>query len=265
MRSEIKYLVPSAMLPALREAIAPMVNIDKHGQDYINTGYIVRSLYLDTPRLRFYTEKLDGLKERKKLRIRAYNMQTSEAPVFLEIKRKTESRISKTRAAIRFENVSRLFAPLRSSRLSDLIDGGEKSLTSAYNFFYHLHKRNLQCVNLVVYEREAFEGKVDPSLRITFDKNLRSKLGADPSVLYQEDEMTSILPGHFILEIKYNYTFPYWLTPILAKFNLHKQALSKYCMSLEKCTGLKGKELLLSLSTKYRKNTPAVLKESHAQ
>ena len=128
-----------------------------------------------------------------------------------------------------------------------------------------LHKNNLQCVNLIVYEREAFEGKVDPSLRITFDRNLRSKLGADPSMLYEEDEMTRILPGHFILEIKYNYTFPHWLTPVLSRFNLQKQALSKYCMSLEKCTGLQGKELLVSLSSKYRRNTPAALKESHAQ
>ncbi len=256
MRSEIKYLVPNSLLEDLREAIAPMVKLDKYGKDYQNVGYTVRSSYLDTPSLLFYHEKLDGLKKRKKLRIRAYNQPLPGGKVFLEIKRKVESKISKDRAPLAFENLGLILQPQSSLQLSEIIEGNKQALTSANKFLFHLHRKNLQCTNLVVYEREAFEGEFNPTLRITFDKNLRSKISSDPADLYSDDDLVNILPGHFILEIKYNYSFPSWLTPLIAQFKLKKQALSKYVMSLEQCTGLKGQHLLLSLQSRYRRNTP---------
>ncbi len=234
MRSEIKYLVPDRLVSDLRNAIAPMLKPDKYAEDYLETGYTVRSIYLDSPRLRYYTEKLDGIKDRKKLRVRAYN--ASRDTTFLEIKRKVESRIKKDRAAMPYRHVVSLFKDSHRANLEAMLLK-PASITSARNFLYHYHLDNLHPVNLVVYEREAFEGKIDPTLRITFDKNLRSRLSPDMSWLFSEEDMRHVLPGHFILEIKYNYSFPSWLTPVLSSFKLQKQALSKYCMSLELCAG----------------------------
>lgn len=261
MRSEIKYLVPDTKINELRNAIAPLVRIDKHGTDYINTGYTVRSIYLDTPKFLYYKEKIDGLKNRKKLRVRAYNLQKSNGVVFLEIKRKIESRIAKSRSTTSFENLNHIFNREQAAHLNTLVKAGEKNLSVTNSFLFHVYQSNLQCVNLVVYEREAFEGKINPTLRITFDKNLRSKLTSELSGLYSEQNMTAILPGHFILEIKYNHAFPSWLTPILSKFRLQKEALSKYCMSLEECTGFKGEDLLLSLNARYLRNTPLAIQQ----
>ncbi|MFK7848349.1 MAG: VTC domain-containing protein [Rhodothermales bacterium] len=262
MRSEIKYLVPNALLHKLRSTIAPLVHLDKHGRDFKDTGYTIRSIYLDTPRFLYYKEKIDGLKDRKKLRLRAYNLPQHKGPVFLEIKRKSESRIKKTRAPIPVENLGAIFNPGQKVDLSTLIKADQETLTAANQFLYHVYRNNLQCSNLVVYEREAFEGKINPTLRITFDKNLRSKLAQDLSELYSESDMTAVLPGYFILEIKYNHAFPNWITPILSNFKLQKEALSKYCMGLEQCTGLKGADLLLSLSARYLRNTPLVAQKS---
>lgn len=234
MRSEIKYLVPDGLVSDLRRVIAPMVQPDKYAEGYLETGYTVRSVYLDTARFRYYHEKMDGIKNRKKLRIRAYN--SSRDITFLEIKRKVESRIKKDRAALAFEHLPALFSNSSLTNLEAMLTK-PASLSSARNFLYHYHKDNLQPVNLVVYEREAFEGRIDPTLRITFDRNLRSRLSPDISWLFSEEDMKQVLPGHFILEIKYNYSFPSWLTPVLASFKLQKQALSKYCMSLELCMG----------------------------
>ncbi len=234
LRSEIKYLVPDRLVSELRQAIAPMVQPDKHAEGFLETGYTVRSIYLDTSRLRYYHEKIDGIKDRKKLRVRAYN--ASRDTTFLEIKRKVESRIKKDRAALPFKHVISLFNDPHRSDLASMLHKPD-SLSSASSFLYHLFKENLHPVNLVVYEREAFEGKIDPTLRITFDKNLRSRLCSEISWLFSEEDMRQVLPGHFILEIKYNYSFPSWLTPVLSGFKLQKQALSKYCMSLELCEG----------------------------
>lgn len=231
MRSEIKYLVPDDLLPALRRSIASMVHLDKHAAAYADTGYTVRSIYLDSPRLRYYHEKIEGIKDRKKLRVRAYNL--DESHTFLEIKRKYNTRIKKTRAALPFINLPAVFEGGQQGNLDGLLLDSKTFSKAAGSFKYHLHKENLRCINLVVYEREAFEGRFDNTLRITFDKNLRSRLSPHISLLFSEADMQQILPGHFILEIKYNYSFPRWLTPVLAEFKLQKQSLSKYCMSLE--------------------------------
>ena len=51
-------------------------------------GYPVTSLYYDTQSLRFYWEKIEGLKFRRKLRIRLYGCPSDavdETPVYVEI------------------------------------------------------------------------------------------------------------------------------------------------------------------------------------
>lgn len=257
MRAELKYLVPERHLEALRNAIMPMVQLDNYGQRYGTTGYTVRSIYLDTSQLKFYHEKLDGIKKRKKLRVRAYNTKDIDSKVFLEIKRKLESKISKTRANIPLTQLPDILHEAGPANF-DWSTSDEQNQTSAKNFLYHLHRKQLRCVNLVVYEREAFEGKTTPTLRITFDKNLRSKLCSTFDDLYATHNLVSILPGHFILEIKYNYDFPSWLTPILSSFKLQKQALSKYCMSLERCSGQHESEATSLLKTRFNHSAPLI-------
>ena len=254
MRAEIKYLVSNARLEELRQVIAPFVTLDKYGKPFENTGYTVRSIYLDTPRLVYYREKIEGLKKRKKLRIRGYNKPADSHNVFLEIKRKEESRIAKIRTPVPYSRLQDFLQRTPKESLAEMLEGDEQAITSASKFMYHLHRSNLQCINLVVYEREAYEGKINPSLRVTFDKNLRTQLCNELEQLYDESDMQFVLTDHFILEIKYNNQFPAWLTPILSNLGLQKQALSKYCMSLEKSTGLRGQELLLSLNARVLGN-----------
>ena len=241
-RYEIKYLVPRNRLVELRRAIAPMVSLDKHAIGYEEKGYTVRSIYLDTPDLTYYFEKIEGIKIRKKLRIRGYNQAEDSKNVFLEIKRKDGGCIAKERSSIPRDALDGdLESWIRTQ------DENSKNSTVPFRAFsYYLYRNRLKPVNLVVYEREAFEGNADPSLRITFDKDLRSKLLPPYSTLYSEKDLKLIRPGYFILEVKYSHVFPSWLTPILSHFKLHKQALSKYVMSLQRCVGPKGMSLFSS-------------------
>lgn len=63
-RYEIKYLVDVADLEVLRRHLVGRLDPD--------AAYGVWSLYYDTPQLRFYWEKVEGLRFRRKLRIRHY-------------------------------------------------------------------------------------------------------------------------------------------------------------------------------------------------
>src|SRR5688572_5539744 len=69
-RYEIKYVMPAVAVPRLRAELARRLDVDSHGAG--GRGYGVWSLYYDTRDLRFYWEKVEGLRFRRKLRIRHY-------------------------------------------------------------------------------------------------------------------------------------------------------------------------------------------------
>lgn len=233
MRAEHKYLVPIAVLPKLRAAIAPFMVLDKHGRGYEEKGYTVRSIYLDTPSLKYYHEKKAGIKVRRKLRVRAYNESTPDSWIFLEIKRKVQSKVSKNRAPTSFENLEPLFTSGDVDRYVHNHAHYPDALDDARRFLYHVYRYGLRPTHITVYEREAFLGRFDGTLRITFDRNLRGGYYLPLDDLYTERGLRYALPGYFILEVKYNTRFPAWLRPVLARYSLRARAISKYCLCAE--------------------------------
>lgn len=233
MREELKYVVPDEALDALREEIQPFMQLDKHGVGYENRGYTIRSIYLDSPDLLYYNEKQAHLQNRKKLRIRGYNDRKGDDLVFLEIKRKFTSAIAKDRAPTAYDDLHELFHTADVDRYIGSTHAFPEAREAAKSFFYHVYKHNLRPTNLVVYEREAFMGLFDPTLRITFDRNLRGGIYPTLEELYEERDFRAVMPGFFILEIKYNTQFPGWLRPALARHGLMQRAASKYCMVID--------------------------------
>ena len=87
-RYEIKYLVPSVEVPALRAELMSRLDLDDNCGD---GGYGVWSVYYDTSLLRFYLEKIEGLRFRRKLRIRHYGDRSGvddDTKVYVEIKQR---------------------------------------------------------------------------------------------------------------------------------------------------------------------------------
>lgn len=233
MREELKYVVPESALDDLRQEIAPFMEIDKFGRGFEERGYTIRSIYLDSPDLLFYHEKQNHLQNRKKLRIRGYNELRGDDKVFLEIKRKFSSAIAKDRAIMRYDDLAELFQTADVERFVDPERTSAEAREAARSFFYHVYRLNLRTSNLVVYEREAFMGKFDPTLRITFDRNLRGSLYPTLDELFEEREFGHVMPGYFILELKYSTQFPGWLRPALARHGLMQRSASKYCMVID--------------------------------
>ena len=236
-RVEYKYLVPLSLLPDLREMILPHVEVDPYSAARPRNEYTVRSLYLDTSRFHFYHEKLEGLKERKKLRIRGYNEFSPTVPVFLEIKRKTGSAVTKQRSTLSYQNLLPFFETGEVEKYVSALPEHEEARSNARCFLFHFHRQALRPSVSVIYEREAFFFKFDHRLRITFDKNLRVQNNVSLSSLFDETQTRYAIPRHFILEIKTNSGFPTWLRMVLSRLELNQEALSKYVICADSHRG----------------------------
>ncbi len=233
MKYEYKYLAPIQILSQLRSMIGPFVYADPYMKRGSPNGYTVRSIYFDTPQYDFYHTKIDGVKDRKKLRIRGYNDNSNNSIVFLEIKQKNEKAIFKYRAPVRYRRLNDL---LISGDLEQYImseNGNENALKNSQRFFFHIHQKFLKQVILVVYEREAYFSKFNRSLRITFDKNLRSSLDPDIQKLFKEENIIYSTPDHFILEVKFSDYFPRWLSSVIGSLGLKLQSYSKYTQCID--------------------------------
>lgn len=230
MRHEYKYIVPAEKLGTLRQLIRPFVTLDRFAEADGRGEYTVRSIYFDNSRFDFYFEKIEGIKDRKKLRIRSYDEEDPEKTVFFEIKRKFNIPIKKCRAEFSFAEACRL---LRDGFAGNT-EGFAPELPEAGKFLYHILSKKLRPVVLVAYEREAWLDNFDKSLRVTFDKNLRSIAYPAIDELFTEHGMRNSLPGRFIMEVKFNRNFPVWLKPIQANLDLVKQAASKYTICIDR-------------------------------
>lgn len=234
MRLEYKYLVPNEFLPRLRALIYPFVEVDPYAARSGRHEYTVRSIYFDTINLDFYQDKVDGLDVRRKLRIRGYEEYREGDLVFLEIKRKKGATVFKHRAPVPYTYVHELLISGNAEQYALASDEFPDAVDNARRFLFHVHGASLLPTALVIYEREAYQSKINGFLRITFDKNLRSAPFPPLDNLFLEDKVVYALAGHFVLEIKSCGGIPSWLCSAISKFNLKPIAVSKYVICLDR-------------------------------
>lgn len=244
LRYEYKYFVSNSKMEMLRSMIMPFVKYDKFSEQSKDNQYTVRSIYFDTPEYNCFFEKVEGIKHRKKFRLRGYNLPDEEnTKVFFEIKRKYEDPIMKNRAPSEFDMALGMF---NGGRFSDYTPDKTKYPLAEDNlkrFFYHYHNDRLRPVILIIYEREAFLGKHDEGIRVTFDKNLRSVAFPAIDELYNEDRARRSLKDKFILEVKFNDNYPAWMKPIIGALGTKRQSASKYVISIKTHNFINPKKL----------------------
>jgi len=232
-RKEFKYYVPMELLDPLRDRMLSHMEYDPFCEKRKDKNYTVRSIYYDTSNLKFYYEKIDGIKHRKKLRVRVYNEPESfdNVPAFLEIKRKANDTIFKERASVPILEANKLTNGAQISLVEKERDSYQCKL--ALNRFIYITKMwQLEPKALITYEREAFQDPVNPDLRVTFDKNVRSYMNPEIDDYYRENDLRTFADKHFILEVKFHIAIPIWLRQVLKDYRLHLQSISKYCNGL---------------------------------
>lgn len=230
MRLEYKYLIPNELLPKLRAMMAPFVEADAHSGA---NGYTVRSIYFDTITFDYYHETTEGLGVRKKIRTRGYNECKEKNIIFLEIKQKYGMYVTKSRAPVVYESVKDLFISGDIERYVSTSKDLPNALDDASRFFFHIYNSSLRPIILIIYEREAYSSKFG-SLRITFDKNIRSSIYPSMDALFSEDKTLYSIPHHFVLELKFRGGLPLWLRSIVGTLDIKRQTLSKYIICIDR-------------------------------
>ena len=225
-RFELKYLLSREQAAALSAAVAPYMDEDSHGA---GDSYAITSLYYDTTDLACYWEKIDGIRYRRKLRIRHYEGPDDLLPdtrVFVEIKQRVNRTVQKRRA--RFPYATALALCTGEDIDCDAARGPFVREVQAF-----VDAQRLQPTSITSYFRRALVGTVhDPGLRITFDTDIRYRF-TDLDLASRNPGRHMIHPERVVLEVKANERIPRWLASLVGEFNAQIIRISKYCQSIE--------------------------------
>ncbi|MEU3612169.1 polyphosphate polymerase domain-containing protein [Streptomyces sp. NPDC006872] len=227
-RYELKYLVPVEQAAQIRDELGERMDRDLHSPV---GGYGVWSLYYDTPQLRFYWEKIEGLKFRRKLRIRHYgdlDGVTDDSPVCVEIKQRVNRVTQKRRITLPYATARQLCDERQ------LIEHSAKERAFVNEVLELVVRLNLQPTAVTGYQREALVGRdQDMGLRVTFDRRIRGR-DRDFHFGTANPENRFIIPPRMtVMEVKVNERTPYWITDLAARRNLSLIRVSKYVQSIE--------------------------------
>lgn len=215
-RYEIKYMLNHTDALALKQQLSCFLSKDKNASSE-DGSYIITSLYFDTlDNLAFY-EKMNGVLNRSKYRIRYYN--DNYDFVRLEKKMKHNNMTAKKQVKI-------------SKEVADCLIKGEYERIRTTNpllleFLGAMRIEHLVPSVVVRYRRTAFIHPVS-DVRITFDAMIQS--GVYQSDLWmQENGGYSILDDELeVLEVKYNEYLPSSIAGILSTVPLRREAVSKF-------------------------------------
>ncbi len=227
-RYEMKYLIDEIRAAGVVRYIRPFLQPDRYSKLQRGGMYPIVSLYLDAPDLQLCRESLTGVKNRFKLRIRSYTDEP-EYPRFLEIKRRINTVIFKSRARVADQDV-----PILLQGRSLPPQGYTTDEAALSQFQYYLTTIRGCPVVLIRYLRQAFEGTSENRVRVTFDRELCYRVTDEPRVRlggsgWQHHALTT---GYTILEIKFTDRYPVWLTRLAREFELEVMPISKYATSI---------------------------------
>ena len=234
-RYESKYLVPSSLVPHLKDYISAFCSPDRHaGPD---GRYTVNNLYFETPGLRFYNDTRLKRFTRFKPRCRFYG-DGSDGFLWLELKHKVANVTWKIRRRIPVAGWDTLFLANfetadHRARRTKVVESFEDAVIM-FDAAPYLFVR---------YNREPFVSDVSQYGRITFDRQLTycmahgsAKLLHGRPYTYYDDVVTAVhadSESPVLVEIKTETNVPQWIVNMVQKFDLNRRGFSKYCQAVD--------------------------------
>lgn len=219
-RHEYKYLISRADAELLKLRLPHIMerdpNVGEAGQ------YTIRSLYFDDFSGGAYFEKVDGISERTKYRIRFYNYDSS----LIKLERKEKhGTLTRKAAQTITKNDARALEYTLSTGCPDNPEGLTEELRLACN------GKGLRPRVLVDYDRTPFVCH-SGNTRITIDENLRTRpyiahLFASPRAM-----IPVLDPDQVILEVKFDDFLPGYLAAALSDIPKAPMAISKFALCM---------------------------------
>ena len=207
-RYEKKFFLSPDQYTFFVQRINEYVTADEH------PNYTICNIYYDTDDYRLIRASIEKPIYKEKLRLRSYGVPSEDSNVFLELKKKYDGVVYKRRITTNPSGVDGILKGNESTQIAKEIE-----------YFQSFYKTKPKV--FIAYDRQAFKGKENSELRITFDKNMRYRLyDLD---LISGDYGERIIDGdNILMEIKIPGACPLWLTHILTELKINSTSFSKY-------------------------------------
>lgn len=221
-RFEFKYRLSYHTYLRVIGALRPWAHHDEFSERGRDHRYFVRSLYFDTYDYRAYEDKITGVPNRVKLRIRSYWPEHASAQ-FLKYEIKT-----------RRGNMVNKFTEIVPLALHEELARGEWPQAPGpvlEEFRRRALLLSLRPKVLVDYNREGFVPRDRRDVRITFDHSLR--FAAADCVFPDDAFFRPEYPAAVVMEVKFRRERVPWLERIVRGLELRSMPNSKYSSAVE--------------------------------
>lgn len=211
-RTEKKYLMSGQQYEQFLERTRSQLQLDQYGL------HTICNIYYDTDDYELIRRSIEKPAYKEKLRLRSYGIPSLEDDVFLEIKKKWKGVVYKRRVSLPLEKARKYLEEGEPLEHSGQIE-------SEIDYFFKFYQPKPKMY--IAYDREAFFGREDNSLRLTIDRNIRSReyelqleCGDYGDLLLDKDM--------YLMEIKINASMPMWLAWVLSDLEIYPISFSKY-------------------------------------
>ena len=212
-RIEKKYIVDE---PTYEKLIKKLDGHFVRDRYYKST---ICNIYYDTPSHQLVRSSIEKPVYKEKLRVRSYGVPNDEDMVFVELKKKYKGVVYKRRVEMTLAQSRDFFAGRDIPHRNPQIENELKYFLKFYE--------GIAPAMYLSYDRLAYCGAEDTSLRLTFDTH----------ILYREEQKELdkgiwgkelLSAGVRVMEIKIPNAMPLWLLAILDELEIYPVSFSKY-------------------------------------
>lgn len=213
-RHEHKYRINKIEMYNIRDKLMELMPVDRNID-----GYMVRSLYFDSINNIDYYDKLGGLYNRKKIRLRIYENNPSYAK--LEIKKKSDNHQLKESVVV-------------SRDVANSLIKGDYQVLLNLNSDVALEIYDIMMSNcyrpkcIIEYERIAFMSNT--TTRVTLDYNIRRSNDIDSFLNGDINYLGLTNYNEAVLEVKFDRFLEPYIGKVLNNFVTNNESVSKYVM-----------------------------------
>lgn len=219
-RYEHKYLLDDEKYEKVLGIMDEHMSPDPYCADH--KFYTIANIYYDTPEDLLVKRSLDKPEYKEKLRLRAYGVPNLDSDVFLEIKKKYNGKVNKRRTTLKLNEAYNF---IESGEIPSYKEYMNAQVLKELEYFLNVY--DLSPKAYIAYDRLAYFENGNADLRISFDKNIRTR--RSDVRLEDGDFGKKLIPDNMhLMEVKTALAKPLWLAEMISEYGLEKTSFSKY-------------------------------------
>lgn len=211
-RYEKKFMLTDSQYEQMKKGMNDYMIPDKFDK------YTICNIYYDTTSYEIIRRSIEKPVYKEKLRVRYYGDNADNHTIFFELKKKYKHEVFKRRVSMSADEYENYF---KNGEYPNV----PKQIMDEIAYFISVY--NPEPKIFIAYDRLAFIGKEDKSVRITFDENIRYR-NVD-LLLGKGDYGKKILDkSKHLMEIKISGAMPLWLSHLFNELQIYSTSFSKY-------------------------------------